>query len=408
MTEREFATDVVRTLQAAGHQALFAGGCVRDELLGLTPADYDVATSATPDDVRGLFRRAHLFGASFGVVEVLGPRGPGGEWLKVQVATFRSDGAYTDGRRPDAVTFSTPEADAQRRDFTINGLFLDPLTGEITDHVGGRADLAAKVLRAIGDPAARFREDKLRVLRLARMAARFGLSVDPATAAAARAFAPEVPVVSAERVADELRKVLAHPSRAAGVGLIYDLGLMPVLLPELIDTTGARQVVLSALTNPAAFTTAFACLFAPGLDTAGVADGLKLSNDEREELRHFTGNRSVVLAAAGLAPSALFPVLARPRAAELVAVARAEAVGTGADLAGVARCEALLRDPPGAGFDPPALVTGDDLRAAGYKPGPRFKPALARARAAQLDGTIHSPAEALATARAALDGPGPR
>src|SRR6266511_5491160 len=151
MTEREFAINVVKTLQGAGHEALWAGGCVRDELLGLTPKDYDVATSARPEDVQGLFRRTIAVGASFGVVEVLGPR-VDGQFLNVQVATFRTDVQYSDGRHPDAVVFSTAREDALRRDFTINGMFKDPLSGEIIDHVGGQDDLRARVLRAIGDP----------------------------------------------------------------------------------------------------------------------------------------------------------------------------------------------------------------------------------------------------------------
>ncbi len=155
MTEREFATEVVRRLQQAGHQALWAGGCVRDELLGLVPKDYDVATDARPEEVRGLFRRTVAVGMSFGVVEVLGPR-QDGQFLKVQVATFRSDGQYTDGRHPDDVVFSSAREDALRRDFTINGMFFDPLSGELLDYVGGRADLEARVLRAIGEPAVRF------------------------------------------------------------------------------------------------------------------------------------------------------------------------------------------------------------------------------------------------------------
>ena len=400
MTERDFATDCVQRLQAAGHAALFAGGCVRDELLGLTPADYDVATSATPPQVQTLFRRTHQFGASFGVVEVLGPRDDSGEWLKIQVATFRSDGEYRDGRRPDRVTFSTPELDAQRRDFTINGLFFDPVTGGIFDYVGGRADLDAKILRAIGDPAARFREDKLRVVRAARMAARFGLGIDPATRDAAKRFAPEVPVVSGERVAEELRKMLAHPNRVAAVELLHDLGLTASLLPELVDTTGIRQSVLAYLGDAGGPMAALACLTAPGISTRNLGGRLKLANEEHDSLAHFVGNRAAVIAADASPNSVITPLLAKPGARALVAVARAEALGTSSALAGVERCQNLLDS--GVTLDPPPLVTGDDLRAAGFEPGPKFKLALARARAAQLDGAIHSPSEALALARSLL------
>src|SRR5437764_2135629 len=165
VTEREFAVGVVRRLRDAGHEALWAGGCVRDELLGLVPKDYDVATSARPEEVRRVFRRTVAVGLSFGVVEVLGPRP-----LKVQVATFRSDVSYSDGRHPDAVVFSSAREDALRRDFTINGMFFDPVQGELVDYVGGWADLEARVLRAIGEPAQRFTEDKLRLLRAVRIA----------------------------------------------------------------------------------------------------------------------------------------------------------------------------------------------------------------------------------------------
>src|SRR2546423_12854917 len=203
MTERDFAVRVVQRLRDAGYQALWAGGCVRDELLGLVPKDYDVATDATPEQVRRLFRRTVAVGAAFGVVEVLGPRP-----LKVQVATFRSDVSYSDGRRPDRVVFSSAREDALRRDFTINGMFFDPLTDQLIDYVGGQEDLRARVLRAIGDPVRRFTEDKLRMLRAVRIATRFDLTLDEATATAVRAMAPEIRAVSAERIAEELRKLL--------------------------------------------------------------------------------------------------------------------------------------------------------------------------------------------------------
>src|SRR6516225_10098869 len=201
MTEREFAVDVVRQLRDAGFEALWAGGCVRDELLGLTPKDYDVATSARPEEVRRLFRHTVAVGMSFGVVEVVGPRTDAGR-LMVQVATFRSDVSYSDGRRPDAVVFSTAREDAERRDFTINGMFFDPLDGRLIDYVGGQEDLRGRVLRAIGDPRRRFDEDKLRMLRAVRLATRFGFVIEPATAEAIRALAATIGVVAAERVAE--------------------------------------------------------------------------------------------------------------------------------------------------------------------------------------------------------------
>jgi len=212
---RDFAVDTVRRLTRAGYVALFAGGCVRDELLGQVPKDFDVATDARPEAVRAVFgpRRTLAIGAAFGVVERIGGPVTG----HVQIATFRSDGTYSDGRRPDSVVFSSPREDALRRDFTINGMFLDPTTGEVLDFVGGRDDLAAGVIRAIGSPRDRIAEDKLRMLRAPRFAARYGFALDGATADAIREDPAGLGQVSPERIADEMRKMLAHPSRTAAV-----------------------------------------------------------------------------------------------------------------------------------------------------------------------------------------------
>ncbi|MDW8241603.1 MAG: CCA tRNA nucleotidyltransferase [Thermogemmata sp.] len=234
MTARQFALKVVRRLQEAGFTAYWAGGCVRDQLLGLEPKDYDVATDARPDQIKALFPRRNEIGAAFGVIQVIGPRGPDGQSLTVEVATFRSDLSYSDGRRPDAVAFSTPQEDALRRDFTINGMFYDPVKGELIDFVGGQADLQARILRAIGNPQERFAEDKLRLLRAARLAARYALTIESQTAAAIRAQADQITVVAPERIADELRKMLSHATRGRGARLLYDLNLIPPLFPELV------------------------------------------------------------------------------------------------------------------------------------------------------------------------------
>jgi poly(A) polymerase len=388
MTEREFATDVVARLQKAGFVALFAGGCVRDELLGLVPADHDVATSATPEQVKAHFRRCHSFGASFGVVEVLGPRDAAGEWLKVQVATFRTDGDYTDGRRPDAVVFSSPREDAERRDFTVNGLFLDPLTGEVIDHVGGRADLDAKVLRAIGDPAKRFAEDKLRLLRAVRMAARFELTVDPATFAAARAMADDIRVVSAERIADEFRKMLVNRHRARAVRLFAEFGLVGPVLPEVAATFEDSHRVLAELSGDVSFELAFAALLAPaGCDPEPVGRRLRLSNEEIARIAWLAKNATALRDASAMPKSRLYPILAHPGAGELLALHRAAGIST--DF-----CEAVLRDTPANVLTPPPLLTGDDLRAMGFQPGPAFKRILDALRDAQLDDRVRTRTEA--------------
>jgi poly(A) polymerase len=400
MTERDFAVDVVRTLQAAGHVAYFAGGCVRDELLGLTPADHDVATDATPDRVRQLFRRTIAIGAAFGVVEVIGPR-VDWEHVNVQVATFRSDGTYTDGRRPDAVTFGTAEADAQRRDFTINGLFLDPVADRIYDFVGGRADLEAKLLRAIGDPAARFTEDKLRILRAVRLAARFDLAVDPATLAAGQRLAPEIVVVSAERIAEELRKMLAHPSRGKAVAWLIAFGLVEPILPEIEGTVDIGKEIVDRLPKSIGFEGTLAALLLPCdvKSVAAVCRRLKLSTDESRHVAWLDKHGSALKDAAGQPKSRLYPVLAHSLARDLIAVVRAKSLADDGSTGDVDFCDRILRDVPSDMLDPPPILTGDDLTAAGFRPGPEYKGWLESTRAAQLDGEIGTKDEALARLR---------
>jgi poly(A) polymerase len=428
MTEREFATDVVRRLREAGHDALFAGGCVRDQLLGREPDDFDVATDARPEQVRRLFRRTVAVGVSFGVVEVLGPKPH-----KVQVATFRSDGTYTDGRHPDAVTFSTAREDALRRDFTINGMFFDPLAGAVIDYVGGEADLRDCIVRAIGDPGARFAEDKLRLLRAVRFAARFGFALDPATADAARAMASRIRVVSAERIAEELRKVLTGPRRADGLRLMNDLGLVAPVLPELMPTQGLPQGppaaptgdlwghllgVVELLPEDASFELALAALLHDigkprvvgrtperytfhghehvGARLAGdICARLRLSNAEASRVVWLVDKHQVLCDAARMRRATLKPLLAHPGIGELLALHRADAVASGRDVQHVEFCEQCLRDWPPEELNPPPLLTGDDLIVLGLSPGPEFKRLLDSVREAQLDGTARTKDEAM-------------
>jgi len=233
---RALANSVCNTLQRHGHQAFLVGGCVRDILLRRDPADFDVATNATPPEVLQLFPNGLDVGAQFGVVLVRH------DSLKVEVATFRSDLGYSDGRHPDQVVYSkTPEEDVQRRDFTINGLLMRHDTGEVLDFVGGRADLAAGIIRAIGEPSRRFAEDKLRMLRAVRFAARFNYAIEPATFAAIREHASEIQVVSAERVREELTKLLTEGAARRGFELLDELGLLSVLLPEIAALKGVQQ-----------------------------------------------------------------------------------------------------------------------------------------------------------------------
>jgi len=224
--KRTLAVGIVRRLREAGHEAYFAGGCVRDQLLGRAPADFDVATSAPPDAVRALFPRTVPIGAQFGVILVVV------DGVPFEVATFRSDDAYVDGRRPSGVHFGSAQEDALRRDFTINGLFLDPLDGRVVDFVDGRADLRAGVVRAIGDARARIGEDRLRMLRAVRFAARFGFAIDAATHAAIVAAAPTVTDIAAERIGDELVKILTEGGARRGFALLSDTGLLDAVLPH--------------------------------------------------------------------------------------------------------------------------------------------------------------------------------
>jgi poly(A) polymerase len=439
MTERDFAVDVVRRLREAGYEALWAGGCVRDELLGLTPKDYDVATSARPEEVRRLFRRTIAVGMSFGVVEVLGPR-TGAEPFHVQVATFRSDVAYSDGRHPDAVVFSSAREDALRRDFTINGMFFDPLGGRLLDFVGGQEDLRARVLRAIGDPVTRFTEDKLRMLRAVRIATRFCLTIESATASAIRKMAgqittppPEPAGISAERIAEELRRLLVDPRRAHGTRLIMELGLAAPILPELLPMKGLPQGapgmptgdlwdhvlrVLDLLGPEPSFPLAFAALLHDvgkprtvgrtpdrytfynhehvGRRLAGeICLRLKLSNAERERVEWLVEKHQFLCNARELRTSKLKTILAEPGIRELLALHRADALASGRSTEQVDYCEYLLREWTDTDLNPPALLTGHDLTRHGLQPGPQFKRLLDAVREAQLEGTVKTPKDAL-------------
>src|SRR5262245_31192301 len=247
--QREFALEIAQKLRTAGFEALWAGGCVRDQLLGITPKDSDVATSAKPDEIRDLFgrRRTLPIGASFGVIMVLGPRDAG----QIEVATFRTDAAYSDGRHPDSVTFTTAEQDAQRRDFTINGIFFDPVASEVVDFVGGQNDLERRVIRAIGAPRLRLNEDKLRMLRAVPFAAAFEFTIDAETLRAIQEMAAEIHLVSAERIGMEIRRMLLDSHRAVALSLLRDTGLLPQVLPEVASLSetafSETQRVLSAL-----------------------------------------------------------------------------------------------------------------------------------------------------------------
>lgn len=401
---RNFAVEVVRRLRDAGYEALWAGGCVRDELLGGHPKDYDVATSALPQQVREVFgqRRTLALGATFGVISVLGPREAG----QVEVATFRRDAGYSDGRRPDHVTFSSAEEDAQRRDFTINGLFYDPLSGRVIDYVGGVDDLHARVVRAIRDPHERFAEDKLRMLRAVRFTATFGFELEPETLAAIKMHAREVVVVSAERIAAEMRRMLCHVQRSLAANLLRDTGLLEVIWPESgslsADPWQETLVVLRHLDGPA-FGTALAALVRGSVHehptiAIQLGERWRLSNEEIALIHYLLRHEKFALAA----PASPWPqvqrMLIEPAAPELVKYVRAiEHVLHGATPA-ADFCHSKLALPREL-LDPPPLVTGADLKALGLPPGPKFKPLLENVRDRQLEGQVTSKEDALAYIR---------
>lgn len=398
---REAATQIVRTLRSHGHTAYFAGGCVRDELLGLDPTDFDVATDATPDRIRAIFPRTDAVGAAFGVILVHIGR------VNVEVATFRSDGTYSDSRRPDAVTFSDAGSDARRRDFTVNALFLDPLADpshRVIDLVGGVADLGRKLIRAVGEADQRLAEDHLRALRAVRFAARLGFDIDPPTADAIRRHTLELGGVSRERIGDELRRVLAHPSRARALSMLQDLGLDAPVLNQPSSKPPIR--LAAAMPSQAPFSLLLAAwLLDRGLTVepspvdeavARLRLALCLSNHERDDLGGILhGLRTLE------SPWGSSTIARRKRAAasrwfpsSMVILTHRHPQAAAAIQADVA---ILAATPPG--LAPPPLLTGDDLVAAGHRPGPAFRHALETVYDAQLEGRITDKPGALELAR---------
>ncbi|HUY90488.1 MAG TPA: CCA tRNA nucleotidyltransferase [Pirellulales bacterium] len=410
--QREFALQVVTKLREGGFEAYWAGGCVRDCLLDRRPKDYDVATNATPVEIRELFsrRRTLEIGAAFGVVAVIGPKPAG----VVEVTTFRQDTQYSDGRRPDAVVFTSAKEDAQRRDFTINGLFYDPLEPQperrVSDFVGGVADLERKIIRAIGDPRARFCEDKLRLLRAVRIAAGFEFDLDESTRAAIVEFAASVVTVSAERIAQELRTMLVDAHRARAVELLRETGLLAAILPEAAAAAAEPKawrrtlLTLEGLTEPD-FPLALAALFTAvdragehhGKPTESICRRWRLSNKEIEHARWLVEHRTALVGAELMPWPRLQRLLIGDWIGDLLALHEAEALASGADARHVRKCRELLKLPPER-LNPPPLVTGDDLIRHGIASGKLFKPLLEKLRDAQLENRIANEEEALALA----------
>lgn len=436
------ARRIALTLRERGHQAYFAGGCVRDLLLGVEPKDLDVATSATPEEVLALFPKALTVGAHFGVVLVRE-----GD-ISTEVATFRHDGVYSDGRRPDAVRFSSdPREDVQRRDFTINGMLLDPVVFEETgdaakavlDYVGGRDDLAAKTLRAIGDPAVRFAEDKLRMLRGVRFASRLGFEIEPRTLAAMRVDAANIHQVSCERIRDELTLMLTEGRARVAFEMLDTTGLLAQVLPEVARLHGVTQppefhpegdvwihtmLLLEKLPAGASSTLAWGALlhdigkpatFQPanpavpgdrirfnghvevGVRVAEVIlRRLRFSADDTEQIVALVKNHMRFGDVMQMRESTLKRFLRLPHFEEHLALHRMDCLSAHGDLSLYEFAKQKYETAEPEAIRPKLLLTGRELIAAGYEPSPAFKAMLEAAEDAQLEGSIHTSEEALA------------
>jgi poly(A) polymerase len=426
MSPEQLANRVIATLRTRGHQAWLVGGCVRDLLLGLAPKDYDVATDASPERLVEIFPRADRVGAHFGVVLVR----EGG--VCVEVATFRSDHAYTDGRRPESVHFETdPRQDVLRRDFTINALLYDPETRDVLDYVGGREDLERGLIRAIGDPEVRFREDHLRLLRAVRFAARLTFAIEPVTYEAIRRLHPLILKVSAERVREELCRILVEGGARRGFELLDATGLLEDLLPEVAAMKGVEQppeyhpegdvwihtlLLLEKLDRPSA-TLAWGALLhdvgkPPTFRVAGrirfdghVEEGVRIARDMLTRLRFSNEQTEQVLALVAnhmrfkdvrnMRASTLIRFLRMPRFAEHLELHRIDSLSSNGRLDAYDYVKARLEELPPEKLKPPPLVTGRDLIAAGYQPGPAFGRVLATLEDAQLEGRVGTKEEAL-------------
>jgi len=423
----ELAHRVAKTLQASRYQAFYVGGSVRDLLLGRPPKDYDIATDATPDRVLRMFPNARQVGAHFGVILVTE-----GD-AQVEVATFRSDHVYLDGRRPGRVEFETdPQQDVIRRDFTINALLMSPVTGEVTDYVGGRRDLEDGAIRAIGNPERRFNEDHLRMLRAVRFAARFGFDIEPETFAAIRKLHGLICRVSAERIRDELVRILTEGGARRGFELLDDSGLLGDILPEVAAMKGVEQppefhpegdvwihtlMMLEALDHPTA-TLALGVLlhdagkpgtFRRGPDrirfdghvelgvslAANILRRLHFSNSDSEQVLALIANHMRFKDVPQMKESTVKRFLRMDRFAEHLELHRLDCSNSNGRLETYEMMKARMNETPPEELKPPRVLTGGDLIGEGYQPGPRFSEMLQAVEDAQLEGAVQTREEAL-------------
>jgi poly(A) polymerase len=388
MSNRQAAIEVVRRLQRHGFEALLAGGCVRDMLLGRPAKDYDVATSARPEDVVRLFRRTLKIGAKFGVIVVL-TRG-----RQVEVATFRAEAGYEDGRHPAEVRFTGAAEDAGRRDFTINGMFYDPLKEQVIDYVNGRADLENRIIRTIGGPEERFDEDYLRMLRAVRFSTQLGFTIEPETYAAIGRNAANIVRISGERIAVELEGILVHPNRAAGAALLVETGLAQAVFPGFTGTRAQHAIaVLTQLRAKVDFPLALAAFFA-GSETDFALEKceiLKLSNKQTRHLEFLLTHRGRLLDA-DMPLAQLKKLLAEPWFWDLYELERAiqRACGSKEALAALGRLRRRIRDLGAVEVKPKPLLNGHDLMRLGAAPGPALGQLAEELYIAQLEGEVRT------------------
>lgn len=398
----EAARWIIERLRAAGHRALLAGGCVRDRLLGLTPDDYDVATSATPPELGALFPRARHVGAKFGVVLV---RRFG---CDVEVATFRADGPYSDGRHPDHVVFGTEVQDARRRDFTINGLFFDPAADRVIDYVGGQEDLRAGVIRTIGNAGQRFAEDHLRMLRAVRFAARFGFHLEAATLAEIRRLAARLKGISAERIWKELAAMLTPPTRLRAWGLLVETGLVRHLTeswaPDEMELTAVARRLEALPVSLVADPLVLAALLAGGeaAQVEAVSRALRLSVPLMRGAAWLVASLPAARRAASLSLAELKRLMAHPQWNHLPPLLRADLMARGGDPAAAGVLAARAAAIPAERVQPAPLLTGDDLMTLGATPGRKLGEVLEALYTAQLNGELDTRDKAVALARELL------
>ncbi|MFQ5382652.1 MAG: CCA tRNA nucleotidyltransferase [Phycisphaerae bacterium] len=407
LTLRQAALRVLRRLRDAGHEALLAGGCVRDMKMNRRPKDYDVATNAHPDQIVAMFRRTRKVGMQFGVV-LIGVRQ---HWI--EVATFRVDEDYQDGRRPDHVRFTSAREDAVRRDFTINGMFYDPLARRLIDFVGGEADLKAGLIRAIGRPDRRFAEDHLRMLRAIRFAARFGFKIEPATWQAMRRCAPSVARISSERIQMELQMMLTHPHRADAFSNLHAAGLLQHLWPgaqELLPAVEPIRALLTALPARAGFELSLAALLhrLPARRVQTVCRSLACSNRTTKTSAWLIAHQDALAESDTLSTADLKRLMAQPSFRQLLDLNAAMLRAEGKPPTPHRRILARIRRIPTDQIAPPPFITGDDLIRLGLPPGPRFKQVLYKLYDAQLNGDLHDRASARRLARHLTDQPSER